>query len=158
MNTTPSAAVRPATMTRKELFRMFLEAPVYDTGSRAFPAPATVSDYCFGDAFVGELDHLLPDCGFNLKSLIIEKLLNADDPDEELFIIIAEIGGIAKSLQILRDEFDKLRTIAQMPDPPPGASAEEWRHWNETDEYHLPTPLARADDVSWLDGDDDGED
>lgn len=119
MDTMTSAAARPATMTRKELFRMFLEAPVYDTGSRAFPAPASVSTYCFGDAYIGELDYLLPDCGFNLKSLIIEKLLGADDPDDELFTIIAEIGGIANSLQTLRDEFDKLRTFAQLPDPAP---------------------------------------
>lgn len=142
---------KTATMTRKELFKMFLEAPVFETGSRAFRTPSTASTYCFGDAFIGELDYLLPDSGFNLKSLIIEKLLDADDPDEEMSNIIAEIGGIAKALQILRDEFYELRKLAQMPEPAPDATKDEWRHWNETEEYCLAEPLTRAEEISWLD-------
>lgn len=135
-----------ATLTQKELFHRFLDAPIYHQRSNSTLirvdciSDETMQDHIFG--FSDCTSSVLP---FDLPHRIVEDLRGCDDPENEIENIISDLEGLLVDLRKLESEFFLLteRTRTEEPDEEKMGSvafAEALSEWNDNPKYVLPEP------------------
>ena len=109
MTTNPNTAISAvATLTEKELFHRFLDAPYYKrSATSTLASPLCVTDESIGEEVEG---------GFfesgcwpaDVREFVFERLRICDDPSYELYCLRNDILGLQQDVEMLEQGFDEL--------------------------------------------------
>ena len=105
-----------ATLTEKELFHRFLDAPYYEgMGTSILAAPLCVSDVTIGEEVEG--DFFESDCWpADVREFILERLRESNDPSYELYCLRVDILGLQQDVEMLEQGFNKLMEVTGVED------------------------------------------
>lgn len=141
-NTTTSTT--GATLTQKELFQRFLDAPFYERGEiSTLVATRRVSDITFGERLGGFNSGFWPD--HDLHEFLLDELRNSDDPEYDLDEIVNDIAGMLRDFEDLRLGFVALCAATRTAEPHESASYEVFREWEDNPRYVLPEAAAEGE-------------
>lgn len=136
--TVPSAN---ATLTQKELFQRFLDAPFYKGGGMSTLVDTRrVSEGAFGDRFGGFYSGLWPDQ--DLHEFLLDELRDSDNPECDLDEIVNDIAGMLRDFEELKCGFYAVCAATRVDDLDEDGTAEEVREWEENPRYALPMHVA----------------
>ena len=127
----------PATLSEKELFAQFLDAPIRVGAASTLLAPKE-GEYITRDHFF--LFHgfdavCIPD---ELADQILEELEASDEPAYDLDYAISDLECLLNQMKVARREFDTLCEATRTEAPDEDATAEQHRDWNDNPRYVLP--------------------
>lgn len=141
-NTTTSTT--SATLTQKELFQRFLDAPFYEHGEiSTLVATRRVSDITFGERLGGFNSGFWPD--HDLRKFLLDELRNSDDPEYDLDEIVNDITGMLRDFEDLLQGFVALCAATRTGKLGERASYEAFREWQDNPRYVLPEAAAEGE-------------
>lgn len=145
-----------ATLTQKELFQRFLDAPYYESvGFSALKDTRRVGDMTVQDKFLicaGLASGHWPELGYGwggLHDFLLEHLRESDEPEYDLDEIVEDLSMIQRDFEWLKSGFEGLATVTRTAEPDEEALDSEAfdvaiRGWEEEPRYVLPeTAVAR---------------
>lgn len=143
-----------ATLTQKELFQCFLDAPFYEGGTISILGAAPrISEETMQERnffYYGLEAVCLPD---ELPEQMIEELRECDDPAYEMCCAIGDLECLVRDLKVLEREFSSLVEAMRTDEPDEEATYEEVREWEDYPRYVLPVcetndnTIAHANDM-----------
>ena len=146
-NTTTAPA--EATLTQKELFQRFLDAPFYESGTISILGAAPrISERTMQERYFfyyGLEAICLPD---ELPEQMIEELRECDDPAYEMHCAIGDLECLVRDLKVLEREFSSLAEVTRVNEPDEDATAEEFREWEDNPRYELPVRQADVESMA----------
>ncbi|MDE4096662.1 hypothetical protein [Phaeobacter gallaeciensis] len=139
-----------ATLTQKELFQRFLDAPFYEGSNLSTLVDARrVSERTVQENFhycTGLASGHWPDlgCGWGgMHEFLLEHLRESDDPEFDLDEIVNDIAGMLRDFEELKRGFDAVCAVTRVDELDEDATAEEVREWEDNPRYVLPSDAAR---------------
>ncbi|WP_170402370.1 hypothetical protein [Ruegeria arenilitoris] len=139
MATEYATSTNGATLTEQELFRRFLDAPVFQHSHKStLVNNNAVSDETMRDHLFGLSLCTCAGIPEDLLDQIVDDLRDSDYPLEELREVIDNLMGILKDMQKLEDEFSSVAALTRTQEPDEDASDEVFRAWEDHPLYVLP--------------------
>lgn len=133
-----------ATLTQKELFERFLDAPYYKRAISPLVDEPRLSEFTVRENqhnYFGLGSMIWPELpGYidGIQEFLILNLCELDEPEDEIDQLVYDLQQMLKGMEILQQGFSALCAATRTERPKENASGETHRVWDGSPQYVLP--------------------